>query len=466
MDKRLLLVVPIRLQYNVPAIDLGLRYLGAAAQRIGWHVEILHCGLERFNYDQFSTFIRTNHFDVIGFKCFSYDFNSIRRHAQIIKAVSPASTILAGGPHPSSLPDLTLKQAPEIDFGFVGEAELSLPMFLERLEDIRIGDESVCAEIPGLIWRNHNSVNVNKSVYVNDLDELGMPDWDIINPTRYPDTTIGRYIPIITTRGCPYPCSYCGAFNVVGRKLRYRSVSSIIEEVGYLAKKYGIHKFSIADDNFTFKTKFAMDVCEGLRSADLKIEWDCSNGIRLDTVKTELLKAMDASGCYSVAVGVESGSQRILDKMHKKLTLEETTEKIHLIKDKSHIKITGFHMMGYPGETIHEMHQTIKRACALPLDHANFSLVIPIPGTELWDELIRDGAINPDTINWDNLYADCITFHRKGIADEDLLKLQRQAYFNFYTQPRVMMNTIKEILTSRNLYKILLRKAASVILRK
>ena len=466
MNKRILFVVPIRQRYNVPAIDLGLRFLASAARRAGWEPHILHCGKERFTYKKFASFIQANPFDVIGFKCLSYDFASLQQHARIVRAKQPGAIIIMGGPHPSALPVASLQSSPDFDFAWQGEGEIGLPMLLERFDAVKTGDKNVLREIPGLVWRNSQQIVCNPPAYTEDLDSLGMPAWDIVNPLSYPDTTIGRYVPIITTRGCPFPCSFCSAYNVTGRKIRFRSTEAIIDELKYLIRTYGIRKFSIADDNFTYNNEFALELCERIICEKLNIRWDCSNGIRLDTVTAELVRAMDAAGCYSVAVGIESGNQRILDAMHKHISLDIIRDRITLLKNNSKIKITGFHMIGYPTETVSEIKQTIRFACELPLNEANFSLVIPLPGTEMWDVLIKQGLLDPTRVNWDDLYADRVSFPRPGIAMGELLKLQRRAYLSFYGRIHIIKGILEEVLSSRNLYRVLLRKAISVIFRR
>jgi anaerobic magnesium-protoporphyrin IX monomethyl ester cyclase len=467
MNKKILFVVPIRSRYNVPAIDMGLLYLASAVRRVGWEPQILHCGIEEYSYQKFASFVRSNHFDVIGFKCLSYDFASLQKHARIIRTEQPETTIIMGGPHPSALPRESLESSPDFDFVWHGEGEIGLPMLLERFTEVKAGESKVLREIPGLVWRDAGAVVCNKPVFVEDLSSLGMPAWDLINPLRFPDTTMGgRYVPITTTRGCPFLCTYCSAFTVAGRKIRFRSIDSIIEELKYLIREYGIRKFSIIDDNFTFNNDFALGLCERIKSENLDISWDCGNGVRLDSMTPELVRAMEAAGCYSVSLGIESGSQRILNLLRKRLTLETIREKVALIKSNSKIRMTGFHLIGYLGETVAEIKQTIRLACELPLNKANFSLVMPLPGTEIWYELIKQGLLDPNHVDWNKIYSDTLCFRRPGISQSQLLGLQREAYLSFYLRPRIIKGLVKQVLSSRNMHRALLRKAMSVFFRK
>lgn len=465
MNKKILFVVPIRNRYNVPAIDVGLLYLASAARQVGWEPQILHCGKERYTYKKFASFIRSNHFDVIGFKCLSRDFTALQQHARIVRAEQPETTIIMGGPHPSALPRESLESSPDFDFVWRGEGEIGLPMLLERFESVKTGDSAVLQQIPGLVWRENQHIECNAPALVEDLDAVGMPAWDLVNPPSYPNTTMGLYIPIMTTRGCPYLCSNCSAYNVTGRKLRHRSIEAILEEMKYLIREYGIRKFTIVDDNFTMNNDFAIGLCEGIIRENLNIRWDCSIGVRLDSMTVELIKAMEKAGCYCVAVGIESGSQRILDALHKHLKVETIRERVALIKNNSKIKMTGFHMIGYPNETIAEIKQTIRLACELPLNKANFSLVMPLPGTEIWDILLKQGLLDPKQMDWNNVYTDAVSFKRPGIKHSELLSLHRQAYLSFYLRLRIIKSLLEDFLSIRSVNRALLRKAIAVFLK-
>lgn len=465
---RILLVVPVRKGYHIPSIDLGLGYLASAVRKAGFDVEILHCGREGYNFADFAEYIKRKKFDCIGFKCFSRDFNSVVQHSRIIKQYNPRILTVVGGPQASALPEYTFSKMPNIDFGFKGEAEVGFVKFLKSFKKygFKVPTQTL-NRIPGLIWRKKNGqIKINPQYFVRNLDKIAFPAWDLIEPHKFPDSVVGQYVPIITTRGCPYACTYCSAHQIVGRNLRYRSVENVLKEIELLYRKYKINKISIADDNFTFSKDFVINICSELIKRKIKISWDCSNGVRLDTLDKDLVKTMEKAGCYSLAVGIESGSQRILNSVNKHLKIQTIKEKVSLIKKNTHIKITGFCMIGFPDETEGEINQTINLAKSLELDYANFSITMSLPGTKLFDDLLNQKKIDLETLDWDDMIADKITFPRENLTDRELLGLQKKAYLQFYLRFRIIKNIILEIWRAKDLYKILTRKAISVIFRR
>lgn len=474
MSLRVLLVLPIREGSFQVFPDLGILYLGSVLQNAGHHVALLDCPKEKFTFNDFRNFVKAGNFDVVGFRCFSRDHNYVNHHTRIVKGLNPRTLTLAGGPHPSALPEFVLSSMADLDFTWKAEAEEGLPVLLTLFEEYRLEiPEPLLKKIPGLVWRskqegkrpdlmvlNTEKKNAEHGVVVNepgfgiDLNSY-TPAWELLNLETYPDFERRKaysvriwdgFFHVLTTRGCPYPCTYCNAPNLSGRKLRHRSVSHVIEELTFLKKRYGAKRFSIIDDEFTLNKTYATSFCEGLIDAKLNLNWDCPNGVRMDTLYPELLQLMEAAGCDSLCVGIESGNERVQKRIKKKVTVETIRQRAAMVANCSNIKITGYFMMGFLDETEEEIRDTINLACRLPLVRANFNIVIPIPGVELFDELIQKGRLKIDEINWDTLTNDQVAFKRDHVTGKRLLQLQREAFFRFYTRPSVVWNVAAEML--------------------
>ena len=225
-----------------------------------------------------------------------------------------------------------------------------------------------------------------------------MPSWDLLRPDTYPLAPHGGFFknypiaPIIITRGCPFACTYCAGYLVSGKKIRHRSIDKVIEEIEVLYHKYGIREIHIEDDNFTFYHDLVYEFCKKLKEHNLNISWTCPNGVRLDSLDKELLLTMKEAGLYSISVGIESGSDKILKDMKKNLTKEKIREKIELIKDCG-LEVSGFFIIGYPTETKKDIMDTINFAGSLDLKRAGFSLFKPFPGTEATRQLVEKGEL-------------------------------------------------------------------------
>lgn len=465
-----LLVLPIREGDNFKiAPDLGLLYLGTALRGEGFDVTILDCPKEKFSFKDFKAFIQDGNYDVVGFRCYSRDHNYVNHHINIVRQVNPSALTLIGGPHPSALPEFVLGSMPNLDFAWKAEAEEGLPDLLHYFA--KYGRDiagSLLEGVPGLVWRSRStgSTVINTPSFGKDLDSYGIPAWDLVDPESYPGAIWDEHYPILTTRGCPYPCTYCNTPGLSGRKLRHRSVGHVIEELRLLKNRYGVRRFSIVDDEFTLNKHYATRFSEALANANLNLKWDCPVGVRLDSLYPELLETMEAAGCENLAVGIESGNERIQELIKKKVTVETIRKKAAMISGCSNIQIVGYFMIGFLDETEKEINDTIKLASELGLRRANFNVVIPIPGTALFDEVVEQGLLKVEEINWDTLTSDQIAFKRRHLTGKRLLQLQRHAYLRFYGRPRIIWDMTREVLRDRGVMKISFKKMRMLSWRK
>jgi radical SAM superfamily enzyme YgiQ (UPF0313 family) len=457
MSLKVLLVLPIREGNNFQVTpDCGILYLGTVLRNQGFDVTLLDCPKEAMTFREFGTFVREGNFDVVGFRCYSRDHNYVHHHLDIVKLVDPRILTLAGGPHPSSLPEYVLSVMPNLDFAFNAEAEEGTGPFLELFAEYGSGiPENELHSIPGLVWRSiaESRIVTNPPSFGIDLDSYGIPAWDLVAPDTYPGFIWDQYYPVLTTRGCPYPCTYCNTPGLSGRKLRHRSVEHVVEELRFLKRRYGIQRFSIIDDEFTLANKYAIAFSEALIDSGLDLKWDCPVGVRLDSLNPELLGVMEAAGCEAMAVGIESGSERIQGLIKKRVTVETIRERAHMIADCSSIRITGYFMIGLLDETAEEINQTIRLASELPLVRANFNVVIPIPGTAIFDELLEEGLLTLDEISWDTLTSDQVAFERRHVSGRELMKLQRKAYLRFYGRPGIIWDLLREAVRNREVLR-------------
>ena len=470
MALKTLLVLLIREGENFKiAPDLGLLYLGTALQSEGFDVTLLDCPKEKFSFKDFKVFVEEGDYDVVGFRCYSRDHNYVNHHVNIVRQANPAALILTGGPHPSALPEFVLSGMPNLDFAWKAEAEEGLPDLLSYFaEHGREIPENLLETVSGLVWRSPSTglPVVNQPSFGKDLDSYGLPAWDLADPESYPGAIWDEYYPILTTRGCPYPCTYCNTPGLSGRKLRHRTVEHVIEELRLLKNRYGVRRFSIIDDEFTLNKHYATRFSEALIEADLDLKWDCPVGVRLNSLYPELLQVMEAAGCENLAVGIESGNQRIQELIKKKVTVETIREKAAMISGCSDIQIVGYFMIGFLDETEEEIRDTIRLASELGLRRANFNVVIPIPGTALFDEVVEQGLLKVEEINWDTLTSDQIAFKRRHLTGKRLLQLQQYAYLRFYGSPRIIWDVAREVLKNREVLKVSLKKLKMLSWRK
>ena len=428
--------------------DIGLGYLATQIRNTGHTVKILDCLKEKIDPKGIKKEIQEYQPEVVGFKSYTMDLPWVKEASLAVKAINPRIVTLVGGPHPSGDPGHTLRYLKEIDFAFRGEAEVGLPMLLHSISH---NSSPKLEEVPSLCYRvgeEIEEIKVNKQSFVQDLDTIGMPAWDLIDPRGYRNFTRawgngGAYIPISFTRGCPFNCTFCATRLINGNGFRKRGIGHILAELNLLYHEYGVRNLSIADDNLTLDKNYLMEVCRAINEAKLSFRWDFPNGVRVTTLDEELLHRLETTGWGSICVAIESGSQRILDHMGKKITLKEIRDGVHLIKKTTKMEILGFFILGYPEETLEDIRATIKFALDLPLDMVTFFYFSPHPGTEIHRQLVEKYPEKFDNIDWTTFQYVRPTFPPPNMSGEQFERLVRGAYLRFYLRPRVILRILR-----------------------
>ncbi|MEC7640853.1 MAG: radical SAM protein [Nitrospinota bacterium] len=444
---KILLVKPNNLSDHIQP-SLGLAYL-AQGVRSRHEVTILDCIKDNITPEEFGPrILKLYQPDLVGIQCYTFDIRNVRRILASIKQTDPQVITLVGGAHISSDPERAFKHLEEyLDFGFAGEAEIGFPLFCDLLEQA----EEDFSTVPGLIWKRREETIFNEQAMEQDLDTLGDPAWDLIHPEAYPEAQHGAFFkkfpiaPLITTRGCPYACTFCSAPILSGKKLRHHSLEYVLRNIELLYHSYGIREFHIVDDNFTQDIEYAKEIVRGIIGLNLDISLAMPNGIRMDYLDDELLQLLKQAGLYLVSVAIESGNDGILKTMKKGTTVKKVRRDIELIR-KNGLDIAAFFILGFPGETRSTIMDTIRLALQLPLIRANFFTYLPLPGTESYRLLEENGEISK--VDWDNFYFMSAAYVPQGMDRQELLGLKKQAFLKFHLRPNVL---IKNLMGIRNI---------------
>ncbi len=222
-----------------------------------------------------------------------------------------------------------------------------------------------------------------------------------------------------------------------------------------LHEKYGINEIQVLDDNFLQRPDNAKKVCEKLIKSNINITWCLPNGARCDRVDKELAELLVKSGCYKLSIGVESGSQRVLDLMKKAITVEKIVAEVELLHSVG-MEITGHFIIGYPGETYDDVIKSIELANKLPFTYAGFSCFIPLPGSPVGDELIDGGFIKMEDFQTTSFYSPKVSY-TSYMTSSQISRLKKRAYLSFYSQPRVIWHMANSIKSWNHMSNILKR---------
>lgn len=356
-------------QYHANALPIGLLYLAAAAEQLyGASVDVF----DSRHGSALPPPSNVNSYDVIGFTSMSMQVETALELARQLRAAGYQGKLVFGGPHASVAPD-HLKQQSTVDAVFIGEAEHTFLQYLAFLEGKPHKLERVWTRSSPTDWVHHPG-----TTYVEDLDTLPFPARE-----KYGDlsTRLG-FINMTTTRGCPFNCNYCQPTKrlLFGNKVRRRSVDNIMAEIEDAVRRFSITDFSIDDDTFTFHKATVLELCVRLRG--LSLNWSCQSRSDIDR---ETLIAMRDAGCRMLFVGAESGSQRILELMEKRNTVENNAAFIGLCNELG-IETWCNMMIGYPGETREDMDLSLKFVSEAAPSRVCVSQVTPFPGTALWQQ--------------------------------------------------------------------------------
>jgi radical SAM superfamily enzyme YgiQ (UPF0313 family) len=452
---RFLFVKPLNgMAYQNYHPDLGIGYLSTSLKRAGHQTDFIDMQLQKLkNHLSESGVIKLlidSPADVIGFKCFNSDLPSARRAIVALKEARPETPLVIGGPAPSGLKGRIFDYLPLADFAFDGEAETGLPLLLEAIDS-----RSGYSDVPGLIWREEGEIKRNPNRLVKDIDSLGSVDWELLRPDEYPVNYCGETIvPIMISRGCPYHCHYCQARFISGLSLRLRSMDAVIDEISYLNRRWGFSWFSVLDDNITADREAGYNFAEGVLSLDTDFRWMVGNGLRVETLDVDLMKMFERSGCYYAFVGIESGSQRVLDLMNRGSDLDELVEILYAIAANVSIRMFGYFILGYPGETVEEAKMSLKLARQLPLDRASFFNFIPLPGTPIWNKLEKEGKL--ENFDIENNYVEG-HMNSFSYSSTEQNRLKREGYLRFYARPKVMLSIASDVKSFKQFYRLLNR---------
>jgi radical SAM superfamily enzyme YgiQ (UPF0313 family) len=438
---------------------IGLAYLAEAVRRAGHEAVVVDALRERLGEEALASRLRSLRPGVVGVLLFTKDLRAVRSLLRRVRAELPGTRTVVGGPHPSAVPGETMEFFGDaLDFAFAGEAETGLPALLRLLEE---GDGGKgYSSVPGLAYRDAGAVRTSPPVFDEDLDALRVA-WDLIPPGSYPRAPHGAYFrqfpvaPVITSRGCPFHCTFCAAECISGRKIRCRSAENVVGEIEMLHRLYGVREIHVEDDNFSMRKGFVLSFCDALRGKVPGVTWTCPNGVRLDTLDGEMLAAMKAAGLYFLSVGIESGSDRTLRRMKKSLTVEEVEEKVRLVHEAG-IGVSGFFMLGFPGETLEEMEETIRFALRLPLARASFSNFQPFPGSEEFLRLRESGELK---VNWEEFEPTLhsTTYHPAGVTAGELRRMRKKALWKFYSRPGVASGMVRDMRSADHALRVLRR---------
>lgn len=421
---------------------LGLTCLAAMARKNGFDTAILDAAALNLNCGEAAREIIKLKPDYLGVTGATIAIDNGVDVVRLVRESLKDVVVIAGGPHFTALPEKTMERFLEFDIGCIGEADITI---VEMLNALEAGAD--LSQVNGLVLRKEGEVYFTPGRQrIKDLDELPMPAWDLLpDLTKYycPPVHTLKKIPaalLITSRGCPGQCTFCDR-STFGNRCTTNSAGYVIRMVENLYHNYGIKEIQFRDDNFVAFRRRLKEICQKIKDSRLPIVWSCTG--RADMVTPELLREMKDAGCWQIWYGVESGSQRILDVINKKITLEQMENAINWTH-RVGIDACAFFMIGHPTETKKTIEETIAFSLKLPIKEAHFAFVTPFPGTELFKRVSEYGTFDYN-FDWRRLNGWRPLFVPYGLTALDLEKGAKKAFRKFYFRPKIVVGYFKKL---------------------
>jgi len=428
-------------------MPFNLAYLAAyLREKINCLIKILDTEALSLDYSKIKQYLAKEKPDIIGFTCLSPTINHVFKICQIIKKdLKLNSSIVLGGVHPTIFPKETIKN-PDIDFVVIGEGEITFFELVKALQEKRNNFEN----INGLYYKKGNQIiNTPARELIPDLDSIPFPARNLFNLNLYHSAptkklTAEQCSPILTSRGCAFDCIHCVSKSIWQRRIRYRSSENIVSEIEECIDNYNIKEFNILDDNFTINESRAVEFCQKVIKKKLPIAWICFS--RADGITDELTKIMAQAGCKKISLGLESGSQKILNLMRKRTTIEQGKKAVEIIRKNKILAHASF-MLGNIKETKETIRETIDFAKSLDLDNISFFITCPVPGSDLYYYAKDNGFIN-DKTPWEMFAPLSNTppvLAQNNLSQNDLIYWQKKAFREFYFRPKYIYRQLRQI---------------------
>ncbi len=427
-------------EIGIVGMPLGLAYLASVIEEEGHRVRVIDAPTLGYDMRNVEEEVRGFRPELVGITSTTAAIYDAYRVAELTKQIDQKIKVVVGGCHVTFTAEETLKECPFIDIVVKGEGEITARELVRNLEG-----GLPLEEVKGIAFREDGEIKETENrAFIKNLDEIPFPSYHLLPMDRY---KLGkhRFANMITSRGCPFSCIFCSSSELCGRTWRARSPENVIGELRMLKDKYEVREVELLDDTFTLNNRRVEKICDSIIREDLDLSWSASS--RVNTLTQNLAHKMRRAGCHTLYLGIESGSQRILNMIQKGISLAQAEKAIRIAKRAS-LNTLGSFVIGIPGETVGSINKTIQFARKLSPSFAQFTICTPYPGTQLFKIAKEKGLLL--TRDWSRYTILDPVMKIPGMVGEKLERWLIKAYANFYLRPRFILRQVKK----RNLFML------------
>lgn len=425
-----------------PQMPLGICYIAAVLESLGHEVILIDADVEEMSSLDVVEKVCQLKPAILGITVTTPIYASARMIMEKVKEINPQIVTVLGGFHITALPKRTMDECSAIDYGIIGEGGETvkeLVTAIEKKQDI--------SQIMGVAYRkNGQTVLTPLREPIKDLDAIPFPARHLLKTNRYiwsvPSKGLVPVTSIITQRGCPFQCVFCGVGTMFPGKPRYRSINNIMDEIEMVVKEHKVAHFMFCDDTLTLNTQKVNEMCDEIKRRNINFTFE--GYTRANTVTKDLLKKLKSVGLVRLSFGVETGNEEILKAIKKGVTLKQMMQAYQWCYEVG-IETRCSLMLGHPFETKETIEQTIKFANALKCYQAYINITTPYPGSELYTMAKNGyGGLKLLTDNWSEYrrYGNAV-MEMNDLTVKDLIEYQKKAYKKFYFRPHIVLYNIK-----------------------
>lgn len=463
-----------------PSPPLGLAYIASVFENSNFEVDVLDCVAEApdtytpykeehniltlgIAFEKIAERVK-DHYDVVGLSfMFSNNWLVNRDLADYLRTLFPNAIFIAGGEHVSAIPEYCLNECKALDIVVSGEGEETmeeLARYINEGRDFELIDGISLRKKDGEIVTNQRRKRIRS------LDEISEPSWHLFPLDKYFSNNLsygiayGNSLPIFSTRGCPYECTFCSSPQMWGKKYSLRNVELVVHEIKKLNQQYNVTNIDFYDLTAIINRKWILDFCNLVIKEGLKITWQIPAGTRAEAIDYEVSRALFLAGCKNITYAPESGSERMLEYVKKRVRLEKMLFSIKE-SNRAGLNVKLNIIMGYPDEKLTDILWTIWfliKASYYGANDASPSIFSPYPGSELFDELLRNGELELSDKYFRKIVAsesfhDFVNYNRHN-SKATMIFMQYLGYLAFYTsnyifRPGRLFSLIKNLFTGK-----------------
>lgn len=428
-----------KLQRMLP--PLGILSIASYLESNNFKVSILDLHTEKLSPQEFRNYLKNLNPTFIGISVLSSHEKVVFHLLNIIKEILPETKIMLGGVHAELYPNdfLINKMA---DAVCIGDGEETMLEFVQGKD---------LSKIPGLCFVKNGVVvkNVSRPIEM-DLDKYPFPAYHLINMSKYfPAFGTYRRLPamnLLMTRGCPGKCNFCNSAKTI---LRGRSPEKMVELIKILRYKYNILQFTFYDDTFTAHRKNLIKFCNLMIEQKIDASWVCY--ARGDMFDEEIAKLISAAGCHHVLLGIESGSEKLMSEIGKKIN-KETYHNVVKISHKYNIEVRGAFIIGHLNETKETLKETLDFTIDLDLDFFQPSILTPYPGTELYQYSKKHNLLSHE--NFELYGQNEVILKMKYLSPSDIKYFLNYSFYRFYLRPKNILKQLRRISSLRHVFDL------------